>query len=452
MAEAAEISALGRLVREGSDEDIQRFFLLLRPPELADLLEQVQDEDRLRVLRLMTAPLAAEVLREVDEGERSEILEDLSSGELAPILEESRSDDAADLIADLPPDKAERTLSKMDAEDRTELRELLRYDEETAGGIMQTEVVAVSSDVTVGQAIEAVRAVDTEDVGEIHEVFVVDRDNRLVGAVSPADLLQEPPDTPVRAIVEPNPVTVPVTMDQEEIAELVREHDLVTVPVVDARGALVGQILHDDVADVIEEEATEDIAKMAGADPDELYEDRILLAIRSRAAWLVPAFAGGLGVALFLSSAEKDIQSAPLLAAFLPVILGMAGNVGTQTSALTVRGLALGRIEFARSGRIIRRQIITGLTLGVVFSTLLGVFALLKGESVDAMKGYALVASLSILTAMTVGASMGVIVPILLHRLGFDPAIAASPFVQTANDLTGVTIVLLIARWTGLLG
>ena len=447
----AEVSALGRLVREGSDEDIQRFFLLLRPPELADLLEQVEEDDRLRVLRLMTAPLAAEVLREVDDAERGEILEDLSSGELAPILEESRSDDAADLIAELPPDKAERTLNKMDAEDRSEIRELLTYDEETAGGIMQTEVVAVHSDVTVAQAIEAVRAVDTEDVGEIHEVFVVDRDNRLVGAVSPADLLQEPPDTLLRALVEPNPVAVPVTMDQEDIAELVREHDLATIPVVDEKGALVGQILHDDVADVLEEEATEDIAKMAGPDPHEPYEDRLLAALRARAPWLVPAFAGGLGVALFLGSAERDIASAPLLAAFLPVILGMAGNVGTQTSAITVRGLALGRIEFGRSGRIIRRQILTGLTLGIVFSLLLGAFALLRGDAVADMKNYAVVASLSIFAAMTVGASMGVIVPILLHRIGFDPAIASSPFVQTANDLTGVPMVIVIARWTGLL-
>lgn len=429
-------------MRQGSDDDVRRFFQLLRPPELADLLEHVAEEDRVRVLRLMGVPLASDVLREVEEPEKEEILEDLTPREIAEIAAASKSDDAADLIAALPPGKAEDTLGKLGREDRREIENLLRYPEESAGGIMQTEVVKVGSDATVEAAVEAVRGADQERMGEIHEVYVVDPAGRLVGAVSPADLLQAEPGTPVKDIAEADPVSVPVTLDQEKIAETVVEHDLAAVPVVDERGVLVGQVLHDDVADVIEEEATEDIARFVGADPDEVHGESISRAVRSRAGWLLPAFAGGLLVTFVIGSAEALLREVPWLAAFLPVILGMAGNVGTQTSALTVRGLALGRV---RVGPAIRRQLVTGVLLGIIFGLLLFAFAALRGGGHPALAG--LTVGVAIFISMTVAAAMGVSVPLLVHRFGFDPAVAASPFVQTANDLTGAAIAILVTRW-----
>ncbi len=429
-------------MRQGSDEDVRRFFLLLRPPELADLLEHVAEEDRVRVLRLMGVPLASDVLREVEEREKEEILEDLSPKEIAEIASASKSDDAADLIAALPPEKAEDTLERLEQEEREEIEQLMRYPEESAGGIMQTEVVKVSSDATVEVAVDAVRAADPEQVGEIHEVYVVDTAGRLVGAVSPADLLQAEPGTLVKEVAEKDPISVPVLLDQEKIAEKVVEHDLAAVPVVDERGVLVGQVLHDDVADVIEEEATEDIARLAGADPDELYGESIPRAVRSRAGWLLPAFLGGLLVTFVLGGAEDLLRQVPWLAAFLPVILGMAGNVGTQTSALTVRGLALGRV---RVGPAIRHQILTGLFLGIVFGILLFAFMAFRGGG-GAVRG-GLTIALAIFISMTVAAAMGVSVPLLVHRFGFDPAVASSPFVQTANDLTGAGIAILVTRW-----
>jgi magnesium transporter len=308
---------------------------------------------------------------------------------------------------------------------------------------MQTEVVKVPSDAPVEAAIDAVRDADPERMGEIHEVYVVDRDGRLVGSVSPADLLHAEPETPVRDIVEPNPVVVPVTMDQEKLAETVVEHDLAAVPVVDERGVLVGQVLHDDVANVLEEEATEDIAKMAGADPEEVYDESIARAVRARAGWLLPSFLGGLLVTFVLGGAQEVMQQVPWLAAFLPVILGMAGNVGTQTSAITVRGLALGRV---RVGPAIRRQVVTGVLLGIVFGLLLFAFTALRGASDDAARA-GLTVAVAIFTSMSVGATMGVCVPLLAHRLGFDPAVASSPFVQTTNDLTGAGIAILVTHW-----
>ncbi|MHC4956888.1 MAG: magnesium transporter [Planctomycetota bacterium] len=440
-----EMSSLERLIREGSDEDIRRFFLLLRPADMADVLEASPEEDRLRVLRLMQAPLATEVLMEVQEGDREELFEELSPDERAEIVHEAMSDDAVDLIAALPEEEQAETLRKLDAEEREEIKGLLEYDEDTAGGIMQTEVVTARASDTVSEAIERVRSADTEAVGEILEVFIVDAQERLVGSVSPADLLHAESGDSVRSICEPNPVSVSVAMDQELIADLVRDHNLAAIPVVDAQGRLVGQILHDDIADVIEEEATEDIAKMAGADPDEVYDDSVWRAVRSRLVWLAPAFVGGVLVAVFVHSVEEGIPVA--VSAYLVVVVGMAGGVGTQNAALTVRSLALGRIDSSRAWGVISRQILTGVILGTVFGLAVYAFAFAQGASHAA----GLTVAMAMLGAMSMGAALGVVVPLVLHRLGADPAVAASPFIQTANDVVGAGILIWAARALGLL-
>jgi len=440
-----DLSALERLIRDGSEEDIQRFFLLLRPPELADLVETIDDDDRLRVLRLMNAPLAAEVLRQVEDSDRDEILEDLSAVEVAEIVHEAKSDDATDLIQALPKDKAERTLNRLDAEERREIKELLEYGEETAGGIMQTEVVKVPSKLLVQEAIDAVREAKPEDVGEIHEVFFVDEQGRLVGSLSPADLLHADPNTLVRDVMEPDPVHVPVGMDQEQIAEIARENDLAAIPVVDDGGILVGQVLHDDIADVIEEEATEDIAKLAGTDPDEVYLVGVWKAVRSRMAWLLPGFIGGLLVAVLLSGVQEEIKDSPLITFYLVVIIGMAGNVGTQNAAVTVRALALGRVE--RAWKAVARHVVIGLILGVIFGAALFAFVMYDAGDFKA----SLTLAITIATTITVGAFLGALVPLVLNRVGADPAIAATPFITTANDVAGAGIAIWLGRVFGLL-
>jgi magnesium transporter len=304
----------------------------------------------------------------------------------------------------------------------------------------------------VGDAIAAVREADQEEVGEIHEVFVVDSDGRLVGTVSPADLLHGEADQTIRSILEPNPISAPLSMDQERIAELVREHDLATIPVVDEWDVLVGQVSHDDVADVIEEEATEDIARMAGSDPEELYGDSVVLSIRSRAPWLIPAFVGGLLASLIIASMEEALADALILAAFLPVVIGMAGGVGTQAAVVTVRSLALGRIEFKRLRHVFVREGLTGLALGILFGLLLFVFTLVTETEAHRVEVYAMTLGVAICAAMTVGTLFGVLVPLSLHRIGIDPAIATTPFVQTANDVLGVGVLFWVAHALGLIG
>jgi len=451
-AEREPTSALERLVREGSDEDIKRFFLLLRPAEIADAVELLRDNERIRVVRLLGAPLASDVIREVQEPEREDLLDDMRAVEIAEIVRESRSDDAADIIGSLPPDKAERTLQNLDHEEREELRELLEYDEDSAGGIMQTELVSVPSDVTVEQAREAVHDADKKEIGKIHSLYVLDSGSRLLGTVTPADLLRAEPDTLVRDILDPNPIKVLVDVDQERIARLAQEHDLASIPVIDEQGVLVGQVLHDDLIDVVEEEATEDIARMAGTKDHEIYDDSVYVAVKSRAPWLFLTFGGGLLVAGFLGGVEVEIRQAPVLLMFLPVVLGMAGNVGTQTSAITVRSLALGRIDYSRWMVPVVRQVLTGLALGAIFGLILYLFALWRSIDSTDLQRVAVSLGVSMFCAILTGAIMGVFVPLLIHRIGLDPAISSSPFIQTVNDLTGAGILFWVARATGLIG
>jgi len=317
---------------------------------------------------------------------------------------------------------------------------------------MQTELVSVPSDASVEQARAAVHDADKKEIGKIHAVYVLDAGGRLIGTVTAADLLRAEPEMPVRDILDPNPVKVLVTVDQERLARLAQEHDLASIAVVDERGVLVGQVLHDDLIDVVEEEATEDIARMAGTKDEEIYDDSVLVAVKSRAPWLFLTFGGGLLVAGFLSGVELEIRQAPILLMFLPVVLGMAGNVGTQTSAITVRSLALGRIDFGRWMVPVVRQVLTGLMLGVCFGVILYFFALWRAADSTDVQRVAISLGVAIFCAILTGAVMGVLVPLLIHRIGLDPAISSSPFIQTANDLTGAGILFFVARATGLIG
>jgi magnesium transporter len=444
-------STLERLVREGSDQDIQRFFALLRPPEIADLLEALPEDCQIRVVRLLGAELSAEVIREVQEPDKDDLLEDLPAKEIAEIVHESRSDDAADILGSLPPEKAERTLQNLEQEEQEELRELMEYGEETAGGIMQTELVRVPAGATVAQALAAVQQADKSEVGKIYRVYVTDADNRLLGTITPPDLLQADETALVREIASPNPVKVLIDVDQEKIARLAQENDLAAIPVIDHQGRLVGQVLHDDLVDVLQEEATEDIARMAGTDDEEFYDDSILVAVRSRASWLFLTLIGGLLVAGFLTSVHDDIKDVRVLIAFLPVVLGMAGNVGTQTAAITVRSLALGRFDYTRLLDPVMRQIAIGLVLGMIFASALFAYSIFTGDGSANARLASITLAIAIFCAMSTGAIMGVLVPLGIHRVGLDPAISSSPFIQTVNDLTGAGIIYLVAHATKLI-
>jgi len=437
--ESRSISALERLVREGTDADLRRFLLLLQPPEIADLIEALRtDEDRARAFgAILDREEQAEVLSGMEHPEAAGIVEDLPIAEAADLLEEMQSDDAADVLQALEESHQEQVLREIEPEDRKDLRRILTYPEDSAGGIMQTELVRVRAERRARAAVEAIRS-SRDDVGELHEVFVVDEAGRLRGWVTERDLILADDDTPISEITTPIPVNVPVTMDQEDIAALVKDYDLSSVPVVDEAGLLVGRILVDDIVDVIEEEATEDIVRLAGSTPEEIYEPSVGQALRSRSPWLVITFAGGIAAAYIISAGDDLVKQAGALFAFIPVIMGMGGGCATQTATVTVRSLALGRIGLGGVWGTVRKEIVVGLVLATGTGLMLWILALSFGQT----QAVAWIASFAIFGTIALGTFFGVLTPLILDKFGVDPAVATSPFVTTVNDVLGSLLIL----------
>ena len=435
------LTALERLVREGTDADLRRFLLLLQPPEIADLIESLHTaEDRARTFQAIVGrDDRADVLREVDDTQDvASIVEDLPIEEAADLLEEMQSDDAADVLQTLNEQRQEEVLREIEPEDQADLRRILSYPEDSAGGIMQTELVRVRNDRHARAAVEEIRRT-RDEVGELHEVFVVDEDGRLRGWLKERDLILAADDTPIHAITSPIPASVPVSMDQEQIAALVKDYDLSSIPVVDENQQLVGRILVDDIVDVIEEEATEDITRMVGSTPAEIYEPSVGQALRSRSPWLFTTFLGGIFAAWIINAGDDLVREAGNLFIFIPVIMGMGGGCATQTATVTVRSLALGRIGLEGVWDVVLKEVLVGLVLAL--GTGLLVWA--ASPLFDVPANVSWIASCAIFGTISLGTLFGVITPLILNRLGVDPAVATHPLVTTANDILGSSLIIL---------
>ena len=433
-------TALERLLRDGTDADLTRFLRLLQPPEIADLIESLSDEsDRARAFQAILGRDKARVLRDLEEAERADIVEQLPPGETADLLEEMKSDDAADVLQEMDDAQAQAVLEQIEPEDRAEIEKVLEYPHDSAGGIMQTELVQVRMGETVGRLRQEIRRT-RDEVGELHEVFVVDDEGVLQGWIKPRALVLAEDETRVGTLSEPIPVRVPVSMDQEEAAALVKDYDLTSVPVVDDRDRLVGRILVDDIVDVFEEEATEDIVRLAGSNPEEIYEPSVLVALRARAPWLVITFVGGIIAAIIINAGDDLVKQAGALFAFIPVIMGMGGGCATQTATVTVRGLALGRIDGQNVLSVIRKELFVGLIMATGTGVLLWVVAVAFDGNVEV----AWIASLALFGTICLGTLFGALTPLIFSKLGVDPAVATSPFVTTMNDVLGSSLILVL--------
>lgn len=435
-------TALERLIREGSEVDLRRFLLLLQPQEIADIIEVLDSaEDRARAFRAIVGQKRSSVLRDIEEGEeRDELIESLEPAETARLVTDMKSDDAADLLLDLDEDEKAEVLRHVPEEEREELERLTEYSEDSAGGLMQTELVKVRSDQTVRAAVEEIRRT-RDEVGELHEIFVVDPEGRLKGWVKERALILAEDDDRILTITRPVPQSVQVDVDQEDIADLVRDYDLSSVPVIDENEKLLGRILVDDIVDVVMEEATEDITRLGGTDPEEIYEPSIRQALRSRTPWLVIAFFGTVTASLVIAAAEGVISNAGSLLAFLPVIMGMGGGSSTQAATVTVRSLALGRIREGQVFAVVRKEALTGLLVAIGTGLVLWVVVTVTKQNEPAT---AIIAALSVFGTICIGTTLGVIVPLVLEKLGADPAVATSPFVTTMNDVLGATIIIVV--------
>lgn len=409
----------------------------LRPADLADLIEHLKPEERLFLFEMLEPEGAGEVLVEIEAPVQESIISDLDNKAITEIVQELDSDDAADLVGDLPAERAKDIIETLGDEASEELEKLLPYHEDSAGGIMALEFVSVRDQSTIQEAIDIIRQ-KREEVERLYYLWVIDDFDKLVGLVSLKDLVLEPPDRIVREIMNPEVISVDVDRDQEEVAHLFKKYDLVAVPVVDKYHRLVGRITHDDIIDVIEEEADEDISLMAGVIRQEVAEESSIKISRARLPWLVVGLMGEILAAGVINQFEASLEKLIALAFFFPVIMAMGGSTGTQASTVAVRGLATGDISLVNIGKRLWVEMKVALANGIICGILLGVVVSFW------LKDYrlGLIISVTLMIIILIAGFNGAFIPLAFKKLNIDPALASGPFVTTSNDIIGLFIYL----------
>jgi magnesium transporter len=428
---------LTRPLRRNETRRVARILQRLDEVQIAAQLDNMPPEDQDRILQMLSVERRAAVFAELRMETAAEIVRRLAPEEVAVLLDDLEADDVADILGRVEETRIRQILTRLDPADADEVEQLLGYDENTAGGIMSLDFIRVFDNVTVAEAVRVIQGVE-DPPDQAFDVYVVDEDERLVGVVPLRLLLTRKPDDSIRDIMETKLVYVDREADQEEVADIAMRYDLIAIPVVDEQNRLVGIVTIDDIVDVIRAEATEDILKMVGAG-EELFETRSFWSsFRVRMPWLAAAALGGVLVAAALSGFEGALSSVPVLALFMPVIAGMGGNVGTQSSTIVVRGLAVGYVESATIGRLVFREMGLGATLGALYGLLIAVIAPFVGAEVRDPLALGAVLTLGMMGSMTIAATVGTSIPLVMHRLKIDPAVSTGPFVTTAVDILGL--------------
>jgi magnesium transporter len=430
------LDTVRRLVRRGAYPHLSKLLHKIHPADIAHLFRYLDLKEQRILFTLIEDPeISAYVLSELDHATGAQLLEQIDKETITEVLQEMPYDDAVDIIRNLPDELAEEILTIMQDEDSTEIEQLLQYDEDTAGGIMSTEIFSLQEDLTVKEAIEELQK--AEDVEMVFYVYVTDEYGHLVGVLSLRQLLTVPPKTQLKDIMTRDVIRVATETDQEEVAHLVARYNILAIPVVDENNKLMGIVTVDDVIDVMREEATDDIFKMAGTREEELlYGFKAFKIARLRLPWLITNLFGGVITGYLMWLFKATLEEIIALVSFVPVITGMGGNVGGQSATIVVRGFATGRIDFSTMRQVFFKELRVGVIMGAVCGLVVGLVALAWHGNIY----LGLVVGLAMVTAMSVAASTGVLAPTFFKKIGIDPAIASSPFVQTANDITGILI------------
>ena len=427
-------SHLGKIVNKTHAADLSVLFRSLSLSEQRKLFNMISDVEQKGVL-----------FSELDEDTLQDLIEGVKIEDIVRILESMPADDVADLIGRLPEDRSKTILDKMKRAESEEVEGLLRYEDDTAGGIMVPDFIALKEDVTARDAIESLQK-EHSDVEMPFYLYVVDEYGKLVGVSSLRQLVVVPPDTPLKDFMSTDVFSVQTDMDQEEVAKLVARYDILAVPVIDRTNRLVGIVTVDDVIDIIRKEATEDILKMAGVGEEFVETKSILKSTRIRLPWLFASCIGGIVAFFIIGRFENSLLKFAYLAAFIPVIMGMGGNIGTQSSTIVVRGLATGRLNARDIWTVVFKELTIGGILGLVYGLLIGSVAQIRYS----MFALAISVALAVICSMTIAALVGSAVPMAFARINVDPAVATGPFVTTAIDIISVSFYFVIA--TTLLG
>ena len=431
-----------RLLRRGGRGRISKILAKMRVEDVAFMLRGFTPAEQYDVFKLLIADFrdqAGPVLLELDPPARRGILEQLKPETVAELLALANSDDAVYILDSLPEELREQVLAIVDLNEEKfgDVQAQLVYGDDTAGRIMDTELMALAEQTTVGDAVEQVRQF-AKDVDMISYLYVTDDHNRLVGVTPLRNLLLADPGETLSEVMNPSVIQVHTSTDQEEVAQMASRYDLLAIPVTDDDHRLVGIVTIDDIVDIFKDEANEDFFKMAGTSDDEIvYQDRSFKVAGLRLPWILFNLVGLLGAGLIVTRFEEFFDLA-ILVGFIPVIMGMAGNIGSQTSTIAVRGLATGRLQLA-PGQIRKftwQQFKVGLLLGLACSTIVAVAAYFMGTPMTVP----VAVGISLFLTVQLASLNGVLIPVLFHRLGFDPAVASGPLVTTSNDVLGILI------------
>ena len=429
------------LLGQGRKGEISAILVDIHPADIADILDQLSPEDAVEVFQLLSVETASEVLDETGSLVRQELLEQVDEEHLADLLDELPMDDAAEFLEDLPDPKAGRLLDLMEAEEAEEVRELLSYEEDTAGRLMSRDVAAIRRHWTISETQGFLRSLEEPET--LAYLYVVDRHDRLIGVVPLRNFVLAKPDADIESIMIPEVVSVPVDIDQEELAEMVSRYDYVAMPVVDAQDRLLGVVTVDDVLDVFEEEVTEDIQRLGGSEPLEqpYFSASVLRVFSKRVGWLLLLFLAGTLTGAVTKLYQAQLEAAIVLTLFVPLIIGTGGNSGSQTVATIIRAITLDEVHIGNLFQALRREVSVGLLLGFVMGAVGFVVAMFWTRDWRIAQIVALTLPVVVLWSV----SVATIVPTVADRLKIDPTVISGPMISTIVDATGLLIYFQLA-------
>lgn len=427
-------------IESQNDKELKKFMDDYHYADIAEILDELSMDEATYVIKLLDSDTTSDILMELDEDNREKVLDNLSAKEIAEEVTELDTDDAADMIAELPAERQEQVIAEItDEEHKSEIQELLAYDENSAGGLMAKELVKVYETWTVAGCLRKIRG-QAENVTRVHSIYVVDKQDKLIGRLSLKDLITAKSENKIADIYISNVDAVNVYENAEDVAKVMQKYDLEAIPVVDDNQTLLGRITIDDIVDVIREEADKDYQLAAGISQDVEADDSIIELTRARLPWLVLGLFGGLGAVFIMQGYEEIMETVPSLFFYTPLIAAMAGNVGVQSSAIIVQGLANNNVRGSLLNRLLK-EVSLSLINGFALAVLVILFGLIVGQNTTESVAIAV----SMMSVIVVAALVGTFVPIILDKRGIDPAIATGPFITTSNDILGIYLFFVIA-------
>ncbi|MBN1931689.1 MAG: magnesium transporter [Desulfobacterales bacterium] len=428
------VESIKRLLRRGATTHLRKILNKSHAADLSAVFRSLPVADQRKLFDLFEdAEKKGALISELDKDTPLELIESMELDDIVEMLDHMPADDVVDLIGRLPEDKSDSILEKMKKEGSEAVEGLLRYGDDTAGGIMVPDFITLKENTTAKEAIESLQK-EHMDVEMPFYLYVVDEYGKLAGVCSLRQLVVVPPETPLKNFMKPDVFSVRTNTDQEEVAKIVARYDILAVPVVDETNRLVGIVTVDDVIDIIREEATEDILKMAGAGEEFIETQSVFRSTRIRLPWLFASCLGGIIAFFVIGRFESSLSKLTYLAAFIPVIMGMGGNIGTQSSTIVVRGLATGRLNVRDIWRVVCKELTVGLVLGLIYGMIIGSVAQARYDT----GLLAIAVGLAVISSMSIAGLVGSLVPMAFAKINIDPAVATGPFVTTAVDIISV--------------